>query len=736
MTIFLIILLNIEIITAVSHTGIPSTCSLSDSCEDSRARLLNDIRERRCLCDKECVTYGDCCRDSDYGPLTQNSSFHCHVFTQFGGVYLKDTCGEEWTDTDVGEKCEEQLPMEDPLLQIPLTNRDTGITYKNYYCALCNNALDNNLEMWSLQLDCMSLKTYNSTYGNITSNYLLENLKFDEYDMKWGIDIMAENGKFYFYGCDINPIMPPLLENKIRLCVEVKSECDFQWDDEEVRDLCHSYMSAIYHLDEGFKNVHCAMCNFIDLKELTCQPVEGRENIFRTFSANSFSVLFDIKNVADNVGQMCDQNEIYDVFFKRCRTLICEKSLVRQHGKCVEKLVLHRNKGENIYYNKSVDYNYDNESLSGIKVDCVKVELPPENYVVVDNKTVFVPAYNQYFEYPSYVIQEDKLLVCAQLLTIQKSKFTEEMGYITMVGLGISIFSLMLHIIAFCIVPDIRNFSGKNLMCLVTSLLLAYLFFIIGQFTFEHKFACKAIGITTYFFFLVSFFWMNILAFDVWRTLRMATAELRVSIGNQWKRFLLYFSYCWLIATAIVTSSVLIDNAETIPKEFRPHFGSYYCWFGKSTALLVFFAGPVAYVMITNIILFTLSSRMILRTTVSSTNKCDSAKRNYKLYLRLALIMGLTWISGLIAGYLDHEIMWYAFIILNTLQGMFIFVAFTCNKKVWNGIKLKWNTFKPLAASRTSSSNSSGFNFHIPTRTLSTRLSKQSSGSNSKEFTA
>jgi hypothetical protein len=38
------------------------------------------------------------------------------------------------------------------------------------------------------------------------------------------------------------------------------------------------------------------------------------------------------------------------------------------------------------------------------------------------------------------------------------------------------------------------------------------------------------------------------------------------------------------------------------------------------------------------------------------------------LYLRLALLMGLTWISGVVAGGLDLEPVWYVFLVLNTLQ--------------------------------------------------------------------
>ena len=57
--------------------------------------------------------------------------------------------------------------------------------------------------------------------------------------------------------------------------------------------------------------------------------------------------------------------------------------------------------------------------------------------------------------------------------------------------------------------------------------------------------------------------------------------------------------------------------------------------------------------------------------------------------------MGFTWIFGYIAAFTDVEALWYIYIILNSLQGVFIFIAFIFNRRIgllWSE-KLKLSGF-------------------------------------------
>lgn len=72
--------------------------------------------------------------------------------------------------------------------------------------------------------------------------------------------------------------------------------------------------------------------------------------------------------------------------------------------------------------------------------------------------------------------------------------------------------------------------------------------------------------------------------------------------------------------------------------------------------------------MVLNFVFFMSSAFMICKTTVASSIKSSSTHRDYKLFVRLAILVGLTWIVGFIADYLNLNAVWYIFVALNAFQ--------------------------------------------------------------------
>lgn len=318
-------------------------------------------------------------------------------------------------------------------------------------------------------------------------------------------------------------------------------------------------------------------------------------------------------------------------------------------------------------------------------LSCERFLLPSEEYTMGANGTVVVEKYQRTYQAHEYERREGGILVC--IIQPEADKFSSLMGWMSLAGLGLSCVCLLLHLGAFLLVPDLRNLSGKNLASLCIVLLAAYTTFILSVFGEPGKRECFILAAAMYYFFLSSFCWMSVMAFDIWRTLRMATSELRVSVGGQWRKFVAYSLYGWVLPAAALVALVVLDlvRPEGMPSHYFPTLGERWCWFGQRKALLVFFAAPLATIMLINIILFIFSARIIAETTQSTAKmtSCNPHQNQFKLYMRLALLMGLTWISGIVAGYLQMEPIWYIFVLLNTLQGVFIFLAFTCTRKVW-----------------------------------------------------
>lgn len=200
----------------------------------------------------------------------------------------------------------------------------------------------------------------------------------------------------------------------------------------------------------------------------------------------------------------------------------------------------------------------------------------------------------------------------------------------------------------------------------------------------------------------------------------MATTELRVSSGRQFKRFIVYSFFAWITPLFILIILAFAEYTDIFPSPYRPGFASSPCWFKKRRSLLVFFATPLFTVMLANVIFFISSSRMIVVTTQTSLKQqSKSQRRNFKLYLRLALLMGLTWVIGLIAGCIDAPFLWYLFVLLNSLQGLFIFIAFSCSSKVLSYLKNKFKiTSRPKEFKSSSNSGTSGTALHTKPTTL------------------
>ncbi|XP_077490001.1 uncharacterized protein LOC144100948 [Amblyomma americanum] len=699
-------------------------------------------RANVCRCDDACIKFGDCCRDAPAllamtsGGVGPSVEWECvRVRSDMQATWVRRACKAGWSGSDeVRRKCENGADrrVTDPNGMAPVTSPRTNVTYANVFCAVCNDDFED-ARRWKVNLDCKEF------YGliNMTGEDIRNNIQLDPTNTSWGVWFTAPGDIPRFFACVLE--YAPQNLSSAYTCSPFVSTCDPSWAGTETEKLCQSYQSVINVYGMNYRNPECMVCN----NDTAALQICGfySDTSFVSPRGFSFSILMDVSPAAGNIvgkKKRCDFGELYDPFYKICRNVLCGvEGYILEGDKCVKDKYSDDEDVDTIQSrNGNVSSSYTHEFLT-----CRKTLLNKGEYVIRPNGYLYAMRYDREFAPDSFRLEMPGLeaLVCIVFNgTNEIAKFSTIMGYVSAVGLGVSIVCLLAHLIVFALVPDMRNLSGRNLASLSFALLAAYISFLVGMSDKPRAQACRAFAVTTYYFFLSSFFWMSTMAFDVWRTLRVATRELRVSSGTQWQRFTLYSLFSWALPAVVVGLAVFFDDRSAgIAEDFRPLFGRHSCWFGQRKALLVFFAGPAGALMLLNITLFTSTAVMVVSSTKSSVKRSGSAaRRNFSLYVRLAVMMGLSWTLGFVAGYLDVEVLWYIFVLLNTLEGLSIFVAFSCTQKV--GTYLRDNVLRcikrePYRTGTLTSGSGSGYNSQS-TGTTSSGFSRRASPRSSTNY--
>ncbi|XP_074105856.1 G-protein coupled receptor Mth2 isoform X1 [Cotesia typhae] len=271
------------------------------------------------------------------------------------------------------------------------------------------------------------------------------------------------------------------------------------------------------------------------------------------------------------------------------------------------------------------------------------------------------------------------------------------------IGVIISIPFLVATLFVYAVIPELRNLYGITLMCYVGCLLGAYIFLVTGRLIYHRHFCCVIIAFVIHFSFLASFFWLNVMCFDIWWTFGKNPGlytnpygGFRALQGSQKKqekkKFACYSIYAWGCAGILTGICLIMDFHPNISSSvIRPQFGKESCWFATDAARAIYFYGPMGVTVVCNIILFITTAMKIVhhKKETAHLNRDDNRRHNdnkqwFNLYLKLFIVMGVNWsmeIASWICGN-KPDYLWYITDIANTLQGLVIFIIFVWKRKI------------------------------------------------------
>ncbi|KAI8794476.1 adhesion G protein-coupled receptor E4P, partial [Biomphalaria glabrata] len=108
---------------------------------------------------------------------------------------------------------------------------------------------------------------------------------------------------------------------------------------------------------------------------------------------------------------------------------------------------------------------------------------------------------------------------------------------LTLTCFSLSAVSLLLTMLTYLIVPELRTVAGLNNFFLSCSLLLAQVFSLASILTFKQGFHCTVLGVVTHSLWLWNFSWSFICSYHMFRvfTDHSRTRVVRATIGGMWK---------------------------------------------------------------------------------------------------------------------------------------------------------------------------------------------------------
>ncbi|GAB6027904.1 hypothetical protein CHUAL_002119 [Chamberlinius hualienensis] len=244
-----------------------------------------------------------------------------------------------------------------------------------------------------------------------------------------------------------------------------------------------------------------------------------------------------------------------------------------------------------------------------------------------------------------------------------------------------------------------KNYHTKCLMCHVVCLIFVYISMVIKPYTmYIHIVSCYITYIILYFSYIGAFFWLNVIAFDSWRSFtRMQTSPYfchcklmchRLRLNTEQSRFVCYSVYAWGMAILLTVITMIVEFTP-MPREFiflHPQI-YVYCWFNNYPSTIVFYCIPLGILMLANLIFFILTIQVIYHASEGTEFVNHSRpKRTLEVAIKLFIVMGLFWTADIISySLINFETVnfkvWYITNCITDCQGVAIFLVYFTNKQ-------------------------------------------------------
>ncbi|XP_053869142.1 adhesion G protein-coupled receptor E5-like [Malaclemys terrapin pileata] len=240
---------------------------------------------------------------------------------------------------------------------------------------------------------------------------------------------------------------------------------------------------------------------------------------------------------------------------------------------------------------------------------------------------------------------------------------------ITKVGLVISLLCLLLSIITFLFCRALKGPRTTIHLHLCLALFIAYTVFLTGTSSTGNRVVCGVVAGLLHYFFLAAFCWMC-----------LEGAELYLLVVQVFTPHGLRRRYMFLLGYGVPALIVGVSAAT-----YSEGYGTArHCWLSLEKQFIWSFLAPVCIIIAVNAVIFVVTVWK-LSLKFADINPDMSQLKKLRVLTITAIaqlcVLGTTWIFGLFQFNQRSLVVSYIFTILNSLQGLFIFLLHCLLKK-------------------------------------------------------
>ncbi|XP_063615703.1 adhesion G protein-coupled receptor L3-like [Penaeus indicus] len=237
--------------------------------------------------------------------------------------------------------------------------------------------------------------------------------------------------------------------------------------------------------------------------------------------------------------------------------------------------------------------------------------------------------------------------------------------WLTLLGCSASAICLVLCIVCILALKQLRETTCWKTRChLCVSLLLVQLL-VMGLDATETRWLCLSVAVSLHFAMLSAFTWGAVESFNMY-----------MKFGKVWRpqRSLVKF----YVGVGYGFPAVVVSTTLAVSKT-HGYYTETTCWLAPGAMMWTFF-GIVALILAINLLAFVMVVRLVLARTMKAKSPqpagTDSKGQTDRIWgtLTIFLVLGLTWLTGILYAAFGSTALAIVFILTNSFQGVWMFI--------------------------------------------------------------